>query len=148
MTLLTPSWQRESGLQHFRPKIFQHWRDAPNQQRQTNHLFRQITRIDSAHSELARSKGECFLGNGYAVFPGHLWIRRFRVPTLPNADFWYKSSDNIGWLGKIAHPVAISPSNLDVGHYVVRFLDDPGPIKLTFASDLYSPWRHPVALGA
>lgn len=136
--LLTPSWEREDDLQHFRPKILQYWSGAPAQRSQTNSLFRQM-RIGSAQRKLARFKGERFLAKGYALVPKHLWIRRFRVSVLPpGTHFWYKSSDDIWWLGKINRPVAVSPSNPDTGRYIVRFLDDPGPIELTLAPDLYS----------
>eukprot|EP00752_Nemacystus_decipiens_P004782 g4353.t1 len=141
--LLTPSWERESDLQHFRPKILQYWSGAPAQRRQTNRLYRQM-RVGSAQREIARSKGERFLAEGYALVPHHLWTRRFRVSTLPTgAYFWYKSSDNLWWLGKISRSVDASPSTPAADRYIVRFLDDPGPIALTLSPTLYS-----IALGA
>eukprot|EP00752_Nemacystus_decipiens_P015617 g13940.t1 len=141
--LLTPSWERESDLQHFRPKILQYWSGAPAQRRQTNRLYRQM-RVGSAQPEIARSKGVRFLAEGYALVPHHLWTRRFRVSTLPTgAYFWYKSSDNLWWLGKISRSIDVSPSTPAANRYIVRFLDDSGPIALTLSPTLYS-----IALGA
>eukprot|EP00752_Nemacystus_decipiens_P004356 g3980.t1 len=101
-------------------------------------------RVGSAQREIARSKGERFLAEGYALVPHHLWTRRFRVSTLPTgAYFWYKSSDNLWWLGKISRSVDASPSAPAADRYIVRFLDDPGPIALTLSPTLYS-----IALGA
>ena len=50
---------------------------------------------------------------------------------LPNgARFWYKGDDGLWWLGKI------SASMTTDGVYLVRCLDDPGPIKLSFSGEL------------
>ena len=136
--LLTPSWELESDLQPFRPQLIQYWAGDSNQQRQTNTLYRQM-RIGSEQRNTARNQGRRSLGRGYALLPRHLWIHRFHVPTLPaGAHFWYKTPDHLWWLGKIARTADIQPANQDLRRYVVRFLDDPGPIELNLTTDMYS----------
>ena len=46
--LLSPSWERELDLQHFRRHISLYWSGKPTQHRQTNRLYRQM-RIGAAH---------------------------------------------------------------------------------------------------
>ena len=44
---------------------------------------------------------------------------------LPDgAHFWYKADDGLWWRGRISARTSTD------GEYLVRFLDDPGPIKL------------------
>ena len=53
------------------------------------------------------------------------------MTVLPNgAHFWYKGEDSLWWLGKI------SASTTTV--YLVRFLDDPRPIKHPLAPARYT----------
>lgn len=55
------------------------------------------------------------------------WIYKNSSTTLPVGPFWYNSQDGLWWLGKISWPAP------EPGSYIVRFLDDPGPIKITLA---------------
>ena len=117
--------------------ILRYWTGTPNQHRQTNRLYRRM-RIGAAQRELSRSNGERFLAPGYGCVPRAEWLRRYSATVLPNgAHFWYKGDDGLWWLGKI------SASTTTDGVYLVRFLDDPGPIKLPF-----SPARYTTSTGA
>ena len=53
------------------------------------------------------------------------------------AHFWYKGDDGLWWLGKI------SARTTENGIYLVRCLDDPGPIKLALP-----PARYTTSTGA
>ena len=56
----------------------------------------------------------------------------YTTTVLPNAaHFWYKGDDGLWCLGKIS---ASTPTD---GVYLVRFLDDPGRIKLPLAPAHY-----------
>ena len=91
-------------------------------------------RIGAAQRELARDKSTRFLPPGYSYVSCQSWARRFNgTIQLVGAYFWHKDQDNIRWL---AH-------NSTHGEYIVRLLDDPGPVKLTL-----SPTRYTAALGA
>ena len=48
------------------------------------------------------------------------------------AQFGYKGDDGLWWLGKI------NASTTEDKVYLVRFLDDPGPIKLPLPSARYT----------
>ena len=75
---------------------------------------------------------------GYACVPRAEWLRRYRDTVLPKgAHFWYKGDDWLWWLGKI------NASTTGDGVYLVRFLDDPGAIKLPL-----SPARYTTSTGA
>ena len=52
-----------------------------------------------------------------------LAVQHYGVPN--GAHFWCKGNGGLWWFGKI------SASTTTDGVYLVRFLDDPGPIKLT-----------------
>ena len=124
-------------LQLSRHEILRYWAGTPNRHRHTNHLYRQI-RIGAAQRELCRSNGERFLAPGYGCVPLVEWLSRYSVTVLPNeAHFWYKGDDGLWWLGKI------SASTTTDGVYLVRFLDDPGPIKLPLP-----PARYTTSTGA
>ena len=82
-------------------------------------------RIGAARRKLSRNHGECFLAPGYACVPRAEWLCRYRDAVLPKvAHFLYKGDDGLWWLGKM------SAGTTEDGVYLVRFLDDPGPIKL------------------
>ena len=135
--LLRPSWERESDLLHSRHHILQYWAGAPLQLRQANRVYRRM-RVGAAQRELARDKGARFLPPGYSYVTLQTWTRRFSGTILPvGAYFWYKGQDHLWWLGKIS---AHTPTP---GQYVVRFLDDPGPVKLALSTARYT-----TALGA
>ena len=83
-------------------------------------------RIDAAQRELSRDNGERFLAPGYACVPRAERLRRYRGTVLSKGPhFRYKGDDGLWWLGKI------SASATEDGVYLVRFLEDPGTIKLS-----------------
>ena len=134
--LLNPSWEHERDLQLNRPHILRYWLGTPSQHRQTNRLYRQV-RIGAAHRELSRSRGEIFLAPGYSLVPRTLWLHRFSSSPLPaGAHLWYKARDGLLLLGKVAPRASTDTSSAD--SYTVRFLDDPGPIKITLLR-LFTP---------
>ena len=130
--LLRPSWEREMDLQHSRAHVLRYWTGAPDQRRQANRKYRAM-RIGAARRELARRDGQRFLPSGYSLVSRATWERRFANTALPvGAYFWYKSQAGLWWLGKI------SGHTTDPGHYHVRFLDDPGPIKIALSTARYT----------
>ena len=132
-----PSGEREMGLQLFRHELLRYWAGTPNQYRQTNRLYRRM-RIGAAQRELSQSNGERFLAPGYGCVPRTEWLSLYSTTVLPNgARFWYKGDDGLWWLGKI------SASTTTDGVYLVRFWDDPVPIKLPF-----TPARYKASTGA
>ena len=95
-------------------------------------------RIGAAKRELSRNNGERFLAPGYACVSRADWLRRYHDTVLPKgAHFWYKGDDGLWWVGKI------SASTTEDNIYLVRFLDDPGPIKLPLL-----PARYTTSTGA
>ncbi|CAB1104650.1 unnamed protein product [Ectocarpus sp. CCAP 1310/34] len=130
--LLRPSWEREMDLQHSKTHILRYWTGSPDQHRQTNRRYRAM-RIGAATREMARVQGERALPSGYSLVSRSTWDRRLANNPLPaGAFFWYKTRDGLWWLGKITGP----PLQSDL--YVVRFLDDPGPVKLALPDVRYS----------
>ena len=84
-------------------------------------------RIGAAQRELSRNNGERFLAPGYAFVPRTDWLRCYHDTVLPKrAHLWYKRDDGLWCLGEI------SASTTEDKVYLVRFLDDPGPIKVPF----------------
>ena len=82
-------------------------------------------RIGAAQRKLSRNNGKRFLASGYDCVNRADWLRHYHDPVLPKgAQFLYKKDDGLWWLGKI------SASTTEDEVYLVRFLDDPGPIKL------------------
>ena len=80
--------------------------------------------MGAAQRELSRSNGERFLASGYACVPRAKWLRHDHVTVLPKGAYvWYKGNDGLWWLGKI------SASTTEDRVHLVRFLDNPGPIK-------------------
>ena len=58
---------------------------------------------------------------------------RYSTTVFPNgAHFWYKGDDGLWWLGKI------SARTTTKGVHLVRFLDDPGSIKLPLTPARYT----------
>ena len=99
--LSEPSWEREMDLQLSRTHILRYWAGAPDQDRQTNRLFRRM-RIGAAQRELSRNNGGRVLAPGYAYVPRAEWLRRYRDTMLPKGAYvWYKGDDGLWWLGKI-----------------------------------------------
>ena len=94
--------------------------------------------IGVAQRELSRNNGERFLAPGYACVTRTDWLRRYHYTVLPKgAHYWYKRDDGLWWLGKI------SASTTEDKVYPVRFLDNPGPIKLPLP-----PARYTISTGA
>ena len=130
--LSRPSWERKMDLQLSCHEILRYWVVTPNQHRQTNRLYRLMI-IGTAQRELSRSNGERFLAPGYGCVSQANWLRRYCNTVLPNGvHVWYKSDDALWWLGKIS---AIKPTD---GLYLVRFLDNPGPMKLPLSPARYT----------
>ena len=77
--LLSPSWERELELQHFRRHTLLYWLESRhNTVRPTRHI-----RIGAAHRELSRSQGQLFLAPGYTLASRDRWLGNFRTSTLP-----------------------------------------------------------------
>ena len=115
-----------------RSHILRYWAGTPDQHRQTNRLYRRM-RIGAAQRELSRNNGEGSLAPGCACVPRAEWLRRYRDTVLSKgAHFWCKGDDGLWWLGKI------SASTTEDAVYLVRFLDDPGPIKLLLSLARYT----------
>ena len=134
--LSRPSWEREMDLQLSRQQISLCWVGTPNQHRQTDRLYRQM-RIGAAQRELSRANGERFLAPGYGCVPRTDWLRHYSTTVFLNgAHFWYKADDGWWWLAKIGARTSID------GEYLVRFVDDAGPIKLPL-----SPAHHTISTG-
>ena len=94
--------------------------------------------IGAAQRELSSTNGERFLAPGYACIPRADWLRRYHDTVLfEGAHVWYKGDDGLRWLGKI------SASTTEDNVSLVRFLDDPGPIKLPLP-----PARYTTSTGA
>ena len=134
--LFSPSWERELGLPHSRRHILIYWSGTSTQHRQTNCLYRQM-RIGSAQPELSRSRGQIVLASGYTLLPCDLWLRSLSSSVLPpRAHFWLKACDGLWWLRKIADRIpSDSPSDIT---YIIRFLDDPGPVKINLRPAKYT----------
>ena len=130
--LLRPSWEREMDLQHSRQHILRYWQGLPDQQRSTNRRYRAM-RVGSAMRELARAKGHRYVPSGYALISRSTWGRRLANSPLPvGAFFWYKANHGLWWLGKISGHTSQPPL------YLVRLLDDPGPIKIALSDSRYT----------
>ena len=133
-----PTWERESALQQFRRHILLYWAGSPLTHTAHNRRYRQM-RKHSAQRELHRTQGLRFVHNGYTLVSFEQFDSTFSEGPLPKgAYFWYRADDHSWWLGKIA---GIDTERSDV--YIVRFLDDPGPARVTLRTDLYS--THPSA---
>ena len=142
--LSEPSWEREIDLYLSRPHILRYWAGTPDQHRQTNRLYHRM-RIGAAQRELSRNNGERFLAPGYAFVSRADWLRRYHDTVLPKgAHFYYKGEHGLRlWLGKN------SASTTEDKLYLVRFLDDPGPINFLFPRCATRLRREPnEALGA
>ena len=110
------------NLQHSR--LLQIWAGTPLQHKQENRLYRRM-RVGAAQRELSRDQVAGFLSRGYSLVTHQDWAHSVSTTVLPVGDrFWYKARDHHWWLGKI------SAHTKTVAHYVVRFLDDPRPVKL------------------
>ena len=90
-------------------------------------------RTGAAQRELSRNNGERFLAPGYACVLRAEWLRRYHDTVFPKgAHYWYEGDDGLWW------PGTINASTAENGVYLVRFLDDPGPIKLPLPPARYT----------
>ena len=134
--LLSPSWEHEQDLQHHRLYIHRYWSGTPSQHRLSNRIYRQVP-IGAAYRELARTRGEMFPPSRVQPRPTHPLASTLRLHDPPCGEhLWYK-----------AHRT--STDNSSANSYAVRFLDDPGPIKIdtTSRSAVHGSWylqRHQV----
>ena len=130
--LSRPSWEWQMELLLSRHENLRSWADTPNQHRHTNRLYRRM-RTGAARREFSWSNGERFLAPDYDCVSHPDWLRRNCSTELPNgAHFGYNGDDILWWLGKIS---ATTPTD---GVYLLRFLDDPGPIKLPLSPARYA----------
>ena len=107
-----------------RSHILRYWAGNPDQHCQTNRFYRRM-QIGAAQRELSRTNGERFLAPGYTCVPHVEWLRRYHGTVLPKGtDVRCKGDDGLWWLRKI------SANTTEDGVHLVRFLDDPGTIKL------------------
>ena len=79
--LSEPSWEREMDLKLSRTHIVRYWAGTPDQQCQTNRLYRRM-RIGAAQREFSRNKGESFLAPGYPCVPRAEWLHRYSDAVL------------------------------------------------------------------
>ena len=80
---------------------------------------------------------------GYSLARCTIWVQRFSPTTLPaEPHFWYKARDGLWWLGKVAHDA--STDNSSARSYIVRFLNDPGSIKIGLHPSSYTTSRSAV----
>ena len=123
-------------LQLLQQQILLYRAGTPNQHRQTNRLLCRQMHIGAARRELSRANGERFLAPGYGCVPCIDLLRHYSTTVLPNrARFSYKDDDGLWWLGKISARTSTD------GEYLVRFRDDPGPIKLPLSPAHYTTSR-------
>ena len=108
--------------------------------------------ISAAHRGLSRSHGQIFLAPGYSLVSHDICLRNFSTTTLPSeTHVWCKARDGIWWLGKIAHraPADASSNSLSNpssdGSYIIRFLNDPGPMKINLRPALYTTARDAIS---
>ena len=120
--LSEPSWEREMELHLSRTHILRYLAGTLDQHNQTNRFYYRI-RIWAAQRELCRNNMKRFPAPGHACVPRADWLRRYHDTVLPmGAHVCYKGDDGICWLGKV------SASTTENEVYLVRALDDPGPI--------------------
>ena len=129
-------------LQLSRQQILPYAAGASNQRRPTNRLHRHM-RIGDAQRELSRAVGRRFLAAGYSCVSRADWLRHYSTTALEHystiapqhysttvllfgAHLWYKADDALWWLEKNCE----LRSHNRCWEYLVRFLDDSGPIKL------------------
>ena len=127
------TWEREEDLRHFRRDILLYWVGDVAQHRPLNKRYRSM-RKGAAARELAREHSARFVISGYSLIPRSHYLRSFAKKRLPKgAYFWYRAMDSRWWLGKIH---LVDPEADD--SYYIRFLDDPGPLKIRLHDDYYT----------
>ena len=134
--ILRPTWERELDLQAFRHLILAYWAKGPDHHLPNTRQYQQL-RINAAARELARAKGERYLPGSYRLVTTDVYRARFLSAPLPiGASIWFHSFDGSWWLGKIKQPSDA------LGRYVVRFLDNPGPVLLDLPDSAYDTALH------
>ena len=134
--ILRPTWERELDLQAFRHLILAYWAKGPDHHQPNTRQYQQL-RINAAARELARAKGERYLPGSYRLVTTDVYRARFLSAPLPiGASIWFHSFDGSWWLGKIKQPSDA------LGRYVVRFLDNPGPVLLDLPDSAYDTALH------
>lgn len=78
----SPFGEYKRDLQHYRLRILHYWSGTSSKHRQVYRVYRQV-RIEAAHRELSRSRGESFLSTGYNLVSPTIWLGRFGSSTLP-----------------------------------------------------------------
>ena len=82
-------------LQLYRTHILRYWAGTPDQQRQTNRVYRRMC-VGAAQRELSRNNGERFVAPNYAYVPRAEWIRRYHDTVLPKgAHSWHKGDNGL-----------------------------------------------------
>ena len=113
-------------FQHSRQHVLQYWAGTPLQHQQANRLYR-CMRVGAAQRERSRNRRARLLSPGYILVTHQDWTPYFRVTVFSvGPHFWCKACDYHWWLGKTSTHAKMA------AHYVVRFLSDPGPVKLKF----------------
>ena len=134
--ILRPTCERELDLQAFRHLILAYWANGPDHHLPNTRQYQQL-RINAAARELARAKGERYLPGSYRLVTTDVYRARFLSAPLPiGASIWFHSFDCSWWLGKIKQPSDV------LGRYVVRFLDNPGPVLLDLPDSAYNTALH------
>ena len=138
-----PSAERELDLQHFQLLTLRYRSGTPMQHHKTKPLFTARCASAQAHRELSWSWGEICIDSGYG-----LQLSRALFGSIASAFFsalpagthiWYKPRHGPWWLGKMVHHV--SPGAPSRNSCIVRFLIDPGPIKINLWPPSYTTPR-------
>lgn len=131
--LSSTSWEREADLQRSRRAILSYWAGSPIQRGSLSHMRYLRSRQGAALREIHRERGERFVAKGYDLVPREQFARTFSDPCrLKGAHVWYKDKGSRWRLGVI-HTVGCASLP-----FVVRFFDDPGPMKIALRRELYS----------
>ena len=103
----------------------------------TQHATIRELRINAASREIARAKDERYLPGAYPLVTADVYRVRFSTAPLPTgASVWYHSFDGSWWLGKIKQ-ASDAP-----GRYIIRFLDNPGPVLVDLPPSAYNTALH------
>ena len=142
--LLSPSCERELDLHHSRRYILLYWSGTPTQHRQENRLDRQM-RTCAAQRELSRSQCQIYLAPRIHPRPLrplaphvqlHLTSARstplVQGPRRPVVAWQDHPSRHLG--SPFRNTLELSSNNT----YIVRFLDEPGPIEINLRSANYT----------
>ena len=91
--------------------------------------------------EIARAKGERYFPGAYRFVTADVYRTRFATDPLPTgASVWYHSFDGSCWLGKIKQ-ASDAP-----GRYIIRFVDNSGPVLIDLPPSAYKTALHAPCL--